>query len=172
MLQAIFDWQISKAEKQLGVPLDYARYVSRISTSAAMRLARFTRIVQTEPARQLHEAVRIAGLAAAMADDCGSCVQIGVNLSRQAGIDRRTIAAVVDQRPEQLSAELQNVFHFTAAVIQNTLEQDDLRERIKQHYGERGLVEICLAVAFHRTFPTLKRGLGFAKSCSRVNVEV
>jgi AhpD family alkylhydroperoxidase len=137
-----------------------------------MRLARFSRLVQHQPPRELRDAVHVAGLVAAMADDCGSCVQIGVNLSRRAGVDRHTLAAVVERRPEELSSELQDVYHFADAVVHNTIEQEELREQIKQHYGEKGLVEIALAIAFERTFPTLKRGLGYAKSCSRVTVAV
>ncbi len=96
MLQAIFNHQITKAEQQLGVSLDYLRYIARVSRSAAWRLARFTRLVQATPPRELREAVLVGSLVAAMADDCGSCVQIGINLARQAGLDRAVVSAVVD----------------------------------------------------------------------------
>lgn len=172
MLQAIFNHQITKAERHLGVPLDYVRYVAQVSTSAAWRLARFTRLAESGHPGHLRDALSLGSIVAAMADDCGSCVQIGVNLARHAGVDRRLVTAVVEHRPEELPEKLQDVYHFTRAVIADSAEQDDLRERIRGHYGDRGLVELSLAIAFHRAFPTLKRGLGYAKSCSRVTVAV
>ncbi len=172
MLQAIFNRQITKAEQQLGVSLDYVRYVARVSRSAAWRLARFSRLVQTRPRDEWREAVLVGSIVAAMADDCGSCVQIGVNLARQAGLDRNVISAVVERRPEELSADLQEVYHFTEAVIFNTEEQESRREQIRRRFGDAGLVELSLAIALHRVFPALKRGLGYAATCSRVTVAV
>ena len=170
MLQAILSRQIDKAERQLGVPLDYARHLAKVSLSATWRIARFTKILQAGKGPQ--DALHVAGLVGSMADDCGSCVQIGVNLARQAGIPRKQISAVVEHRPDDLPEPLAAVYRFSEAVTLNSDEQDELREVVRRHYGERGLVEICLAVAMHRVFPTLKRGLGYAKSCSRVTVEV
>ena len=82
------------------------------------------------------------------------------------------MAAVVRRHPEGLPEDLGDVYHFADTVTQNAPQQDEYRERVRGHYGDEGLVEIALAVAMHRVFPTLKRGLGFAKSCSLVPVEV
>jgi hypothetical protein len=170
MLKTLINWQIDRAERQLGVPLDYGRWLAGVSLSATWRLARFTKIMQA--GHGFSHARHIAGLVGAMADDCGSCVQIGVNLSRQAGIPREQLSAVVERRPEDLPEELAAVYRFAEAVTLNSDEQDELREVVRKFYGDRGLVEICMAVAMHRVYPTLKRGLGYAKSCSRVVVEV
>lgn len=170
MIQALLNWQIDKAERQLGVPLDDARWLAAVSWSATWRMVRFRKILQA--GQGFSHARHIAGLVGAMADDCGSCVQIGVNFSRQAGVPQEQLSAVVERRPEELPEELAAVYRFAEAVTLNSDDQDDLREVVRKLYGDRGLVEICIAVAMHRVFPTLKRGLGFAKSCSRVVVEV
>jgi alkylhydroperoxidase family enzyme len=170
MIQALLNWQIDKAERQLGVPLDEARYVAGVSWSATWRLARFTKLLHASQGSD--HARHIASLVGSMADDCGSCVQIGVNISRQVGVPREQLSAVIERRPEDLPEELAAVYRFAEAVTLNSDDQDELREVVRKLYGDRGLVEICIAVAMHRVFPTLKRGLGFAKSCSRVVVEV
>lgn len=170
MIQALMNWQIDKQERELGVPLDDGRWLASVSWSAAWRLARFSKIMQS--GHGFGHARHIAGLVGAMADDCGSCVQIGVNISRKAGVPREQLSAVVERRPEDLPEDLAAVYRFAEAVTLNSDEQDELRETVRKFYGDRGLVEICMAVAMHRVFPTLKRGLGFAKSCSRVVVAV
>jgi alkylhydroperoxidase family enzyme len=170
MLQSFIQWRISQSERELGVPLDYARYVARVSTSAAMRLARFSKILAAGKGPWM--AVHIASIVSAMADDCGSCVQIGVNLARNAGVPRDVLAAVVERSPERLSDELADVYRFATAVTENSPEQEEYREAVRNRYGDEGLVEIAMAIALHRVFPTLKRGLGFAKSCSLVRVDV
>lgn len=170
MIQALINRQIDKTERDLGVPLDDARWLASVSWSATWRMTRFAKIAKS--GHGFSDARHIAGLVGAMADDCGSCVQIGVNLSRKAGVPREVLSAVVARRPEDLPDDLAAVYRFAEAVTLNNDEQDELREVVRKFYGDRGLVEICMAVAMHRVFPTLKRGLGFAKSCSRVTVEV
>lgn len=170
MLQSLLNWQISRAERDLGVPLDYVRHVAATSLSAAIRLARFTKLA--ESGKGPREALLVAGIVGAMSDDCGSCVQIGVNLARKQGLSREHLSAIVSRDPARLPAELADVYHFSEAITLNTDQQDVMRERIRERYGEKGLIEISMAVAMHRVYPTLKRGLGYAKSCSRVTVEV
>jgi hypothetical protein len=36
--------------------------------------------------------------------------------------------------------------------------------------GDRGLIDPSMAVAMHRVYPTLKRALGYAKSCTPVTL--
>ncbi len=170
MIQAILNWQIDKTERQLGVPADEARFIASVSLSATWRLAKFVKILHS--GKGPRHALHVASLVGSMAEDCGSCVQIGVNLARQAGLPREQIAAIVERRPDDLPEELAAVYRFAEAVTLNSEEQDAFREAVRRQYGDAGLVEICIAVAMHRVFPTLKRGLGYAKSCSLAPVKV
>lgn len=170
MFSWFIDRQITKAERDLGVSLDYARWIARVSLPATLRMAKFTKLLNKH--RGPTRAVHVASIVGAMADDCGSCVQIGVNLARKAGVPRELLEAVVRRNPDGLPDDLADLYHFADATTQNGPQLDEYRERVRGHYGDEGLVEIALAVAMHRVFPTLKRGLGFAKSCSLVPVEV
>ena len=75
-------------------------------------------------------------------------------------------------RVDDLPAELADVYRFAEEVVKASGEEDSYRERIRGHYGEEGLVELAMGIAFSRVFPTTKRALGYAKSCSVVRVEV
>ncbi|MGE0533585.1 MAG: carboxymuconolactone decarboxylase family protein [Pirellulales bacterium] len=169
MIQWYIDRQIAASEARLGVPLDYMRYVAAHSLSAVWRLARFVKVA--EPAPNLPAAAAsVAGIVSAQADDCGSCVQIGVNLARQQGVSRDILNAVVRRQPDELPDDLRDVYHFAAAVTSG-VDDEALRERLRERYGDRGLIDLALAIAMHRVYPTFKQALGYAKSCSLVSVE-
>lgn len=170
MLQPILNHQITKAEKDLGVPLDYVRYIAGVSFRSLWRLMKFTRLVQPHGG-PYQRAQFVATIVAAQHDDCGSCVQIGVNLALKGGVERDVVRAVLAREPMRLPQDLRDVYEFAEAVLDNTPELDALRERVRGHFGSAGLVEISMAIAMHRVFPALKRGLGYAKSCSLVAVE-
>jgi hypothetical protein len=82
------------------------------------------------------------------------------------------IRAVLAARPDELPAELADVFHFAEEVVTASGDEGPYRERIRERYGEEGLVELALAIAVCRVFPVTKRALGYAKSCAAVSVQV
>jgi alkylhydroperoxidase family enzyme len=104
-------------------------------------------------------------------EDCGTCVQIEVNLARKDGVPGNAIRAVLNNRPEDLTPELAEVYTFTKAVVEGSGEEEELRERIRERYGEEGLVELALGIAAARVFPVTKRALGFATSCALVEIK-
>jgi hypothetical protein len=113
----------------------------------------------------------VAKIAAYRQEDCGSCLQIAVNKARNANIPPAVIRAAKDGRLEALPPELRLVFRFAEGQA-NREDDPPAREEIIRRYGHDGLIELALAITSARTFPTLKRSLGFAISCSRVQVAV
>ena len=103
--------------------------------------------------------------------DCGTCVQIEVNLARKAGMPVDLLKSVVAERPDDLPLDLAEVYRFAQAVVE-ARDDEDLRQKMRDRYGEEGLVELALAMAACRVFPIVKRTLGYAKSCSAVEVRV
>jgi alkylhydroperoxidase family enzyme len=153
MLRAILERQFRKEEKLFGAgALDYVRHILRVSPGAFFKFAQFlplSKYRRVLPA----EAQAVAVLVATRDEDCGTCVQIGVNLARKPGVSADLLRAVLDRRPETLPAPLADVYHFTEAVVQATYQESELRERVRKHYGEAGLVEVALAMASCRVFP-------------------
>lgn len=170
MLRWFFRHKLNSEEKRLGASMDYLRHIVDVSPSAFLR---FAAIMPFADSRKIlpADAWFVAQLVALQQEDCGPCVQIGVNLAKESGVDRRVIRAVLEADREALSEELATVFDFTRAVLA-TEDSDDLRQTIRERYGERGLIELAYAIAASRIPPTVKRVLGFATSCSAVPVDV
>jgi len=47
---------------------------------------------------------------------------------------------------------------------------DEHRDAIRARWGEKGLIDLTLALQMGRMFPMVKSGLGYAKECRRVTV--
>lgn len=177
LLDPVILKKIEQQEQQMGSSLEYMKHILRVAPGAFMKFMRFMPLAAYR--KELPpEAYTVARLVATQSEDCGTCVQIVVNIARQSGVAAGIIRAVVHHQPEQLSEELQDVYHFARAVAQAEStemppdEIDALREKLRRRWGEAALVELALAVATAKVFPTTKRVLGYAKSCSLVQIEM
>ncbi len=171
MLRWFLRRKLDSEEKKLGESMDYLRHVVDVSPSAFVRFASllpFANSRKTLPA----DAWFVAQVVAAREEDCGPCLQITVNLARQANVDPRVLRAALDRRFEDLPEVLSVVARFAEAVSKATYDEEALRAALRERYGERGLIEATYAIASSRIPPTLKRGLGFARSCKEVAVRV
>jgi hypothetical protein len=170
MIKGLIDRKLNAVEKELGVPIDESRYMARHNLRA---LWAFSKVLDWAELRRVLPAdvYYVAKIAAYRQEDCGSCLQIAVNKARKANIPPAIIRAAADGRLEALPPELRLVFRFAEGQA-NREDDPQAREGIIQRYGHDGLIELALAITSARTFPTLKRSLGFAISCSRVQVAV
>jgi alkylhydroperoxidase family enzyme len=163
--------RMEAAERDLGAPAEYLKHILRVSLPAFLRFAAFTPLAAYRrklPAAPCH----VARIVATRSEDCGTCVQISVNLARKDGVSPEILRAVLDRKPEDLPEELAEVYRFTEAVLEKNGHDGPLRERLRERYDEEGLVELALAIASCRVFPATKRALGYAVSCERVEVQV
>lgn len=171
MIRKLILNRLDKDERFLGESLDYVRHILRTSLTAFFKFALFTPLAQHRQ-KLPPTPYRIARLVAVQDEDCGTCVQIEVNLARQDGIPADVIRAVLANRPEALPPELADVLRFAKAVVEASGGEEELRQRLRERYGEEGLVEMALGIAAARVFPVTKRALGYAKSCALVEVKV
>ncbi|MEX2137965.1 MAG: hypothetical protein WD894_01800 [Pirellulales bacterium] len=171
MLRKIILARIASAEKDLGVPLDYCRFIVRVSLRAFFKFAKFLAVDEYRrvlPPRPCY----IARIVAVRNADCETCVQIAVNQAKKAGVPAELLRGVLDGKPDDLPEELREAYCFAEAVVTANGEEDAWRERIRLRYGDEGLIEMALAIASCRVFPMTKRALGYAVSCSAVAVRV
>jgi alkylhydroperoxidase family enzyme len=168
LVQRLIFSRLTAFEKLTGVSVDYGRWMANVSLRAFFKYAKLASVAQYRrvlPANAYH----VAHIVAARDEDCGTCVQIGINLAKRAGIPVSVLRATLDRKPEDLPAKLADVYRFVESVV--TLADDDaLRQRVRAHYGDEGLIELAIAIAASRTFPVVKRTLGYAKSCSIVPI--
>ncbi len=161
---------LKSAEKQLGgVNMDYAYHLRDVEPS---RLWRYS-FIKTVEGRRKHTPAEVwhaAGMAAAMVEDCGPCVQIHVNLALKDGVNPDTLRALAARQLDRVPADTALGFRFGDAVARGIVA-DDLREQIRGKWGESGLIELAFTLAVARFYPAVKRGMGFAQACERVIVE-
>jgi len=162
---------IAARERELGVPLTYQHDMAEASPGSALRLAEIGRLArenQTVPP----QVAAIAALGATLAEDCGECVQINVNLAAKAGIDRRHIKAALENHLTELPPDLKLGFCFGRVVSENDPMLLEKGAAVEARFGRKALVDLAMAVALARFYPTVKRALGHSRSCSAVTIEI
>jgi alkylhydroperoxidase family enzyme len=171
MLRRFILARLASAEKQWGVPLDYCRFIVRVSLRAFFKFTKFLAV--DEYRRVLPPGpCYVARIVAVRYEDCGTCVQIAVTQATKAGVPAEVVRAVLDGNTQALPEELRDAYRFAEAVVTTNGEEDRWRECIRLRYGDEGLIEMALAIATCRVFPIIKRTLGYAVSCSAVTVRV
>jgi hypothetical protein len=62
-------------------------------------------------------------------------------------------------------------FRFADAVVRRVTEEDEFRDAVRAQWGQKGVIDLTLALQMGRMFPMIKAGLGFARECRRVTVD-
>ena len=109
-----------------------------------------------------------AGLASALLEDCGPCVQIGTDIAVENGMDGNIIKALLSGTPTDADAQLG--FDFSRALLTHSDRLDELRAQVETKWGKAALIALSLRAMTTRNFPILKRALGHARTCQRVRV--
>jgi hypothetical protein len=55
-------------------------------------------------------------------------------------------------------------------VLYRSDDQDRQREAVRARWGEKGVIDLTMALQMGRLFPMMKLALGYAKECRRVSV--
>ena len=165
MLRRTILRKLSAEERRLGESLDYVRHIVNTSLPAFFRFAKIFPIAAYRK-RLPTPAKHVAQIVAARDEDCGTCVQIAINMAKAEGVPTEILRSVVECQPAELSLDLQRVYRFTEAVVRAEEDPAELRAELTQSYGPAAVVELGLAIASSRFFPIMKRSLGYATSCS------
>ena len=111
-----------------------------------------------------------AGLVAVMAEDCGPCTQLGIDMAEHEGVDPAILRAVVARDYTAMPYEVALAVRFTEATLRHAPQADDLRDEVVRQFGKRGLISLAFAMVAARTYPTLKYALGHGRACMRLTV--
>lgn len=109
-----------------------------------------------------------AGIAGALIEDCGPCVQISSDMAMESGMSGQTIAALLSGGPADADAQLG--FDYGRALLNGGESLDSLRQTIEGKWGKAALLAISLHAMTARNFPVLKRAMGHARTCQRVRI--
>lgn len=164
MLKWILSQVIARAERRIGVDLDYARKIAQTDTGLMMRYGKIFGFL--DPNRNVPaDAYHVARLRGAVNADCGTCVEAEINLARAAGLSHNCITAVLQSQYSVLSDDLQAVATLADAVTGSRVDDPVARERVAQAYGEAGLIELSFAMNGAALLPGIKRAMGYATTC-------
>ena len=109
-----------------------------------------------------------AGLIAVMAEDCGPCTQLGIDMAQREGVDPAILRAIVARDYPAMPEEVALAVRFTEATLRHAPEADDLREEVLRRWGKRGLISLAFSMLSARVYPTLKYALGHGRACTRL----
>lgn len=116
------------------------------------------------------DAFFVARVTAMKTDDCGPCLNLGLKMGAEAGVDREILTNAV-KAPEKLPAPLKDIHDHTVAALLNEGDDADRMERIRNHYGIEAFAELAVVITGCRIYPTLKRAMGMASYCEVVQFD-
>jgi hypothetical protein len=111
-----------------------------------------------------------AGIVAVMAEDCGPCSQLAVDMALKEGADPVLLRAIVAHNFAALPAEAALAARFTEAVLKRSAEAGALGEEVERLFGKRGLISLAFAMILAHSYPTLKYALGHGRACTRLTI--
>jgi len=168
MIRSILHRYIRGFERRYGYDGTYMHELADISSAAFGRFA----IMQMAGGEWRGNAPRdawfAAGIAGALVEDCGPCVQIATDTAIEGGMPAGVISALLSGAPTNADAQLG--FDYGRALLHGSDVLDTLRERVDRQWGRKALVALSLRAMTGRNFPVLKRALGHAKTCQRVRL--
>ena len=168
MLKAFFRNYIKSFEKTWSYDASYMRDVIDANPWSFLKFMLGSQASDRKAAPA--EAILAAGLVGTLAEDCGPCTQIGVDMATAQGLSPQIIRAVLDGDEAAMGETAALAYRFARASLAHDLAADALRDEIVRRWGEKALVAISLTLMASRMYPTLKYALGHGKACSKVVV--
>jgi hypothetical protein len=169
MLKALLGRQIDKMERQFDYDASYMRRLLAASPASFLKFGFVTRLVDRKAAPA--EALAAAGIAGTLAEDCGPCTQISVDIAAANGVGPGVLRAILAGDEGAMGEAAALGWRFArASLARDMTVADPLRDEIVRRWGDKGLVAISLSITTARMYPTLKYALGYGSTCSRVTV--
>ena len=169
MLRAILSGRIEAMERSFDYDAGYMREVLAVSPWALLKFGLVASLGRGRHAPR--EALAAAGIAGTLAEDCGPCTQISVDIASRGGVAPGVLRAILAGDAAGMGAAAGLAWRFAQASLARDMHTaDPLRDEIVRRWGRAGLVDIGLALTTSRMYPTLKYALGHGESCSRVTV--
>jgi hypothetical protein len=169
MLRYFLNRTITAFERRWNYDASYMRELLAFSPWAFIKFGLVTSLGRGPEAPPA--AVAAVGLVGTLTEDCGPCVQIGVDMALAHGLPRETLQAILAGDVAAMGPDAALGYAFARASLARNLEEaDTAREEIIRRWGQRGLTALSLTLMTSRTYPTLKYALGHGRACSRVEV--
>ncbi|SDD27043.1 hypothetical protein SAMN05444678_11146 [Sphingomonas sp. YR710] len=160
---------IDAMERHLNSDMRYLRALQAASPRGFHKFLKATALSrhrEVVPIAASH-AARLTSLAF---EDCGPCVQIAVDQARAAGMTDAIIRAILAADTAPMPEDVVLAYRFARSILTRSANLGELREAVRDCWGDGGVVDLTMATQGSRLYPMLKLGLGFAETCHRVRV--
>ena len=169
MLKALLRQQARKLERTWNYDAVYANDLIDLSPWAMIQFGLVAALGHRKEAPSA--AMAAARLVGTLAEDCGPCTQISVDIAAKSGVKPPVLRAILAGDEAAMGPDAALAYRFAQASLARDMERaDPLRDEIVRRWGDKALVAIALALTAARMYPTLKYALGHGKACSRVVV--
>jgi hypothetical protein len=155
--------------KRYGYDVSYLEMMLNCSPSAFFKFAPLVKAAAHREAAPT-DASFAAKIVGALAEDCGPCTQLVVDMALEAGMPKDQIEAVLRRDVRAMNEATTLGFRFADAVVRRSSEDDEFRDAVRAQWGPKGVIDLTLALQMGRMFPMVKAGLGYARECRRVAV--
>ena len=155
--------------KRYGYDVSYLLMMLNHSPSAFFKFAPVMKAAAHREAVPI-DASFAAKIVGALAEDCGPCTQLVVDMALEAGMPEDQIEAVLRRDPRAMNEATLLGFRFADTVVRRASEDDEFRDAVRAQWGPKGVIDLTLALQMGRMFPMVKAGLGYARECRRVTV--
>ncbi len=170
MLNFFAERGLKEFSERYDYDVSYMRHMLNTSQGAFFKFSKLTDLAQHCEAAP-KQALFAAKLVGAVAEDCGPCVQLVVNMAREAGVAHDQIEAILMRDRSAMNGDTALGFNFADAIVRREPYNDEVREAVRASWGDAGVLDLTLAVQIGRVFPMIKAGLGYAKECARVSID-
>jgi len=169
MLKWLFRRQIAGFERTWNYDSSYARDMldadpkALLAFGKVMGLSRYRKDVPVAP----YYAAKIVSV---MAEDCGPCTQLVVDMAAREGVAPEVLRAIVARDVEAMPDDVALAAGFADATLRHAPEAEAKRQAVLDCWGRRGLVSLAFAILAGRMFPTVKYALGHGHACMRITI--
>jgi len=170
MLKSIVRGRIAAFEKEWKYDASYLRELADVGVGIVWRFGQVTALGRLEGAPSA--ALAAARLVGTLAEDCGPCTQLVVDMATKEGVSPANLRAVLAGDEANMDEDARLAYRFAhASLARDLAAADPLRGAVVAKWGKPGLVAITFALLTGRIFPTVKYALGYGRACSRVLVD-
>jgi hypothetical protein len=170
MLKALLHRQVATSlERPFGYDASYVHEVVDASPATAIKFSFVTGLVDRKAAPA--EALAAAGLVGTLAEDCGPCTQISIDLALKGGARPEALKAILAGDLAAMGPDASLGYRFAQASLSKDLDAAGAaRDELIRRWGQKGLIALAMALTTARMYPTLKYALGHGRACSKVTV--
>src|SRR4051812_34947373 len=148
-------YMLRQTNRRFGYDTTYLEAMLKHSPAAFFKFAALSKAAGHREVVPV-EASFAAKISGAMAEDCGPCTQLTVNMALEAAVPKDQIEAVLRRDTRAMSNATELGFRFADAVVRRSADCDECRDAVRREWGDKGVIDLTMALQVSRIFPMVK----------------